>query len=256
MEKGGGYSSSSSSPGSGDDDQYEEKKTEMNKVALMRSLVEAQDPAAEAEDDLMLRRFLRARDLDIEKGSNLFLKYLNWRRVAMPKGFISKSEIQNELAQKKFSIQGFDKQQHPIVMFFGARHYHSKRDMDEFKRFVVYVFEKLCCRMPKGQEKFTCIVDLQGWGYSNCDVRAYLAGLDIMQTYYPERLSKVLLIHVPYMFMKAWKMIYPFIDKNTRKKFIFVEDKNLKATLLEDIDESQLSEIYGGKLPLGEDSSN
>ncbi|RRT38941.1 hypothetical protein B296_00055399 [Ensete ventricosum] len=32
--------------------------------------------------------------------------------------------------------------------------------------------------------------------------------------------------------------------------FIFVENKDLKATLLEDIDESQLPEIYGGKLPL------
>lgn len=75
--------------------------------------------------------------------------------------------------------------------------------------------------------------------------------------------------------MKAWKIIYPFIDKNTRKKvriinigipfviwslrslmisffiqFVFVEDKDLTSTLLEEIDESQLPEIYGGKLPL------
>ena len=31
---------------------------------------------------------------------------------------------------------------------------------------------------------------------------------------------------------------------------MFVEDKNLKADLLEDIDESQLPDIYGGKLKL------
>lgn len=97
-----------------------------------------------------------------------------------------------------------------------------------------------------------------------------------MQNYYPERLGKVFLIHVPYIFMKVWKIIYPFIDQKTKKKvcsqhhpnlslslfsfldhfcnapmqFIFVEDKNLKATLLEDIDEGQLPEIYGGKLRL------
>jgi hypothetical protein len=40
------------------------------------------------------------------------------------------------------------------------------------------------------------------------------------QNYYPERLGKALLIHVPYLFMKAWKMIYPFIDNNTRDKVI------------------------------------
>ncbi|KAJ0981592.1 hypothetical protein J5N97_009847 [Dioscorea zingiberensis] len=31
------------------------------------------------------------------------------------------------------------------------------------------------------KEKFTIIADLQGWGYSNCDIRGYLAGLDILQ---------------------------------------------------------------------------
>lgn len=39
----------------------------------------------------------------------------------------------------------------------------------------------IICSMPGGQEKFVGIVDLQGWGYSNCDIRGYIAALDIMQ---------------------------------------------------------------------------
>lgn len=35
--------------------------------------------------------------------------------------------------------------------------------------------------MPRGEEKFTAIGDLQGWGYSNCDIRGYLAALSILQ---------------------------------------------------------------------------
>jgi hypothetical protein len=46
--------------------------------------------------------------------------------------------------------------------------------------------------------------------------------LCLVQNYYPERLGKALMIHVPYIFMKAWKMIYPFIDTNTRDKVIDV----------------------------------
>jgi hypothetical protein len=99
-----------------------------------------------------------------------------------------------------------------------------------------------------GQEKFAAVIDLNGWGYSNCDIRGYVAGLDIMQSYYPERLGRVFLIHVPYMFMAAWKMVYPFIDERTRKKFVFVADKDLHSTLLDAIDESQLLEEYGGKI--------
>ncbi|XP_064960355.1 uncharacterized protein LOC135650861 isoform X2 [Musa acuminata AAA Group] len=201
-------------------------------------------------DNFMLRRFLRARDLDIEKASFLFLKYLKWRRTAVPNGFISEAEIRNDLSLKKVFMQGFDKTGQPIVVAFGAKHYHSKRNMNEFSSFVIYVLDRICARMPTGQEKFTCIGDLKGWGLSNCDIRACIAALDIMQNYYPERLGRVFLVHVPYLFMKAWKIIYPFIDKNTRKKFVFVEDKNLRATLLEDIDDNQLPEIYGGKLPL------
>jgi hypothetical protein len=37
------------------------------------------------------------------------------------------------------------------------------------------------CRIPRGQEKFLCVVDLKGWGYSNCDIRAYIAAIEIMQ---------------------------------------------------------------------------
>lgn len=33
-------------------------------------------------------------------------------------------------------------------------------------------------------------------------------------------------------------------------QFVFVDDKKLQETLLADIDESQLPDIYGGKLPL------
>jgi hypothetical protein len=36
-------------------------------------------------------------------------------------------------------------------------------------------------RIPRGQEKFLAIIDLKGWGYANCDVRAYIAAIEIMQ---------------------------------------------------------------------------
>jgi hypothetical protein len=42
----------------------------------------------------------------------------------------------------------------------------------------------------------------------------------LRQNYYPERLGKALMINVSYMFMKAWKLVYPFIDNNTRDKVI------------------------------------
>lgn len=184
----------------------------------------------------------------------MLVKYLQWKREVKPSGrAIADEEVRGELAQEKLYMQGYDRQGRPLVYGFGARHFPARRDLDEFKRYVVYVLDRTCARLGGngGQEKFAAVADLQGWGYyGNCDIRAYVAALEIMQNYYPERLGRVFLIHVPYVFMAAWKIIYPFIDDNTKKKFVFVADKDLHATLRDAIDDSNLAEDYGGKLKL------
>ncbi|KAK3228900.1 hypothetical protein Dsin_000781 [Dipteronia sinensis] len=228
----------------------ENNEIERSKVGIMRALVEREDPSAKEVDDFMIRRFLRARDLDIEKASTLFLKYLSWKQSFVPNGYISPSEITNQFEDNKVCMQGLDKKGRPIVVAFGGRHNPSKGSLEDFKRFVVFTLDKICAKMAWGQEKFVAIGDLQGWGYTNSDIRGYLASLSILQDCYPERLGKLFIVHSPYIFMTAWKAIYPFIDSITKKKIVFVEKKKLKSKLLEDIDESQLPDIYGGKLPL------
>ncbi|KAG5019528.1 hypothetical protein AAZX31_06G156300 [Glycine max] len=234
-----------------DDDTFKESTdAEVTKIRLMRAFVESRDPSSKEVDDLMIRRFLRARSLDVEKASAMFLKYLKWKRSFVPNGYISPSEIAEDIAQDKVFTQGLDKKGRPIVVAFAAKHFQSKNGADGFKRYVVFVLEKLCSRMPPGQEKFLAIADIKGWAYANSDLRGYLNALSILQDCYPERLGKMVIVHAPYMFMKIWKMIYPFIDDNTKKKIVFVENKKLKSTLLEEIEESQLPDIYGGQMPL------
>ncbi|OAY30601.1 phosphatidylinositol transfer protein 3 isoform X4 [Manihot esculenta] len=223
---------------------------EQTKTSLLRAAVERQDPSSKGVDDSTLRRFLRARDLDVQRASAMFLKYLKWRREFVPNGSISPSEVSNEIAQNKVFVQGTDKKGRPIMVAFGSRHYQNKESSEELKRFVVYVLDKICARTSPEQEKFVVLADLQGWGYANSDVRGCLAALAILQDYYPERLGKLFIVNAPYIFMAVWKIIYPFIDNNTKKKIVFVENKKLKSTLLEDIDESLTPDIYGGRLPL------
>ncbi|KAE9467636.1 hypothetical protein C3L33_00458, partial [Rhododendron williamsianum] len=120
----------------------------------------------------MIRRFLRARDLDIEKASAMFLKYLKWKRTFIPTGCISASEIATDLGENKVFTQGSDKTGRPIMVIFSGRHFPRKGGLEEFKRSVVFSLEKVCSRMPEGQEKFAVICDMEGWGYANSDVRA------------------------------------------------------------------------------------
>ena len=86
--------------------------------------------------------------MDIEKASDMFLKYVRWRDSFVPKGSISVSEVPNELAQNKFFMQGLDRNGRPIVVVYGGRHKQAK--LDEFKRNLItyspFSFVKFCCQ--------------------------------------------------------------------------------------------------------------
>lgn len=91
-------------------------------------------------DDYALRRFLRARDLDIQKSAAMFLKYLKWRQSFVPKGSISVCEVPNEIAQNKMFMQGVDKKGCPIAVVFGGRHIQNKiGGLEEFKRMTTFL---------------------------------------------------------------------------------------------------------------------
>lgn len=53
-------------------------------------------------------------------------------------------------------------------------------------------------------------------GHKN--INAFLSVVITLQDCYPERLAKLFIVHVPYIFMTAWKVVYPFIDSRTKKK--------------------------------------
>ncbi|KAF5190315.1 Cral-trio domain-containing protein [Thalictrum thalictroides] len=222
------------------------------KLGIMRSSVEKQDPSSKEVDDVVLKRFLRHRKLDVEKASDSFLKYLTWRNTFVPNGSISESEIQNQLAFKKLFLQGFDKKGRPLAVVFQGRNVptNGEKSLDELKRFLVYSLDKICARMSCGQEQFSAIVDLKGWELSNLDHNVIPVLLSILQEYYPETVGQMYLINQPFTITAKWKIVSPFISSNTKKKFVFVDNKKVTPTLLQDIDEDQLPEIYGGKLPL------
>lgn len=103
-------------------------------------------------DEPTRRRFLQARDLDVEKASAMLIKCLSWRQSFVPKGFISESEVPNEFAQNKMFLQGTDKKGRPISLVFGSRHLPRKGGLDEFKRascffllFLLFNYSFLTC---------------------------------------------------------------------------------------------------------------
>ena len=84
-------------------------------------------------DNLTLRRFLRARDHNVDKAAAMVLKYLKWRREVAPDGFVPEERVRRELAQDKACMGGVDRSGRPILVGFMARHFSADRDLAEFK---------------------------------------------------------------------------------------------------------------------------
>lgn len=101
---------------------------------------------------MTLRRFLRARALDVENAATFFLKYLKWRRTFVPNGHISDGEVQNEIAQNKMFLGGADKKGCPILLVFGGRHFRNTNP-DEFKRKYLAIVRSLDTRVQKKKKK-------------------------------------------------------------------------------------------------------
>jgi len=110
---------------------------------------------------------------------------------------------------------------------------NSKNDHNGNLKHLVYQLERAvrCMDEESGVGKMTVILDLHNYSTSNAPpMRTSRATLDILQNHYPERLSKFVIVHAPWLFYAFFKVISPFIDKVTASKVVFIKD-NAKKTM-------------------------
>ena len=91
-------------------------------------------------------RFLIARNLDLQKASEMFAQHCKWRDEFVPKGFIVESQIPNQLAAEKTYIQGLDRNGRPLMIVVGCKHLAKERDMEEFKRTCSNNLNSICSK--------------------------------------------------------------------------------------------------------------
>ncbi|KAG0625306.1 hypothetical protein M758_2G044000 [Ceratodon purpureus] len=220
-------------------------------LVRMRELVDLAGGTSKGVDDASLMRFLKGLSLNVDEAAKAFAKHQQWETSFKPKGFISEVEIANELNAKKSYLQGRDKQGRPICVILARNHTANKEDFDEFRRFIVYSMDKILTAASDSTDgKINCIIDLEGLGFKNLDSKAFIAGFDMYQSHYPERIEKFYMVNAPLIFNGLWKVVRSFINETTSKKIVFVDKKKAQETLLSVIDADQLPKEYGGTADL------
>jgi len=205
-------------------------------------------------DDFCLRRFLRARDMHVGKALDMLRKSLSWREEWRPEE-IQREEIQEDMELAKMYMQGFDREQRPVVIL------RPGKDVDhgtiEHKvRFYVWVLEYSIARMKENVEQMTWLVDMNGYGVSASDAKKLSlaqALLTTLQDNYPERVGKMILVNPPWYFRVLFGLLRRILSQKTLDKIIFSYpkkegDQMIYPEVINIIDEDNLEKCYGGNL--------
>jgi len=70
--------------------------------------------------------------MEVEKAAKMFVQWQKWRSAMVPNGFISESEIPDELEARKIFLQGLSGDKFPLMIVQTNRHFPSK-DQIQFK---------------------------------------------------------------------------------------------------------------------------
>ncbi|CAN1151503.1 hypothetical protein LINPERPRIM_LOCUS28419 [Linum perenne] len=195
-------------------------------LTQMRKSVETLGSTTEKYGDPTLMRFLIARSMDADKAAKMFVQWQKWRDSFVPNGFISDSEVPDELVMKKVFLQGLTKDGYPLVIVMAGKHYPSK-DQPQFKKFIVHLLDKTIASAIKGREvgneKLVALLDMQQLAYKNVDARGLITGFQFLQ------------------------LISRFLEKATLDKVMIVTNEEERSEFVSEVGEETLPEEYGGR---------
>ncbi|OII76104.1 CRAL TRIO domain-containing protein [Cryptosporidium andersoni] len=227
-------------------------------------------------DDQFLLRFLKARQMNVNKAIVMLENYFNWRKVHNVDLLIKTRRETIRLEFYPRAYHGIDKIGRPIYIDCIGRS-NIKQLLNDYSEksilnYWIYEYEFLlnvifpaCCiqRCKKtgldlNLYKTTCfetlnIIDLHGLGISqfNSTCRKIMRELiHVSQNYYPELLGQMFIVNAPSIFTVIWNFVKSLLDEKTVKKIsVYSSKDNWKKKLLEYVDENQLPEFLGGTGP-------
>uniref|UniRef100_A0A8C4ZYR2 SEC14-like protein 1 n=1 Tax=Gadus morhua TaxID=8049 RepID=A0A8C4ZYR2_GADMO len=214
--------------------------------------------------DQHILRFLRARDFNMDKAREVLCQSLTWRKQH----------------QVDYLLETWTSPQVLHDYYTGDWHHHDRdgrplyvlrlgqmdtkglvRALGEesLLRHVLSINEEGLRRCEENTKVFgrpiscwTCLVDLEGLNMRHLwrpGVKALLRIIEVVEANYPETLGRLLILRAPRVFPVLWTLVSPFIDENTRKKFLIYAGNDYQGPggLLDYIDKDIIPDFLGGE---------
>ncbi|CAN0148035.1 unnamed protein product, partial [Hapterophycus canaliculatus] len=156
--------------------------------------------------------------------------------------------MRKENSTGKMYLSGHDKHGRPVLVM--RPRCENTVDHNGNIKHLVYQLERARAILQKtsgGLGKVCVVIDYVGFTVRNSPaIKTSMATLHILQNHYPETLGQAFFVSPPFVFKGFWKVIYPFIDKDTKEKFVFVsgsaKSAPAQAILSKDFDMDELEE--------------
>nr|XP_019612027.1 PREDICTED: SEC14-like protein 5 [Rhinolophus sinicus] len=214
--------------------------------------------------DEHLLRFLRARDFHLDKAREMLCQSLSWReqhQVDLLLQTWRPPALLEEFYAGGWHYQDIDGR--PLYIL-RLGHMDTKGLMkavgeEALLQHVLSVSEEGQKRCEGNTKQFgrpisswTCLVDLEGLNMRHLwrpGVKALLRMIEVVEANYPETLGRLLIVRAPRVFPVLWTLISPFINENTRQKFLICSGSHYQGPggLTDYLDKDVIPDFLGGE---------
>ncbi|KAL2494012.1 Patellin-4 [Forsythia ovata] len=194
--------------------------------------------------NIVLLKFLRARDFKVNDAFQMLEKTLQWRKEFKIDSILDE-EFGPELNSAAY-MSGVDLQGHPICYnIFGVldneeiyqKTLGDEQKREQFLRWRVQLMEKGIQKLnfkPGCVNSLVQINDLKNSpGPSKKEVRAAVnKAVALLQDNYPEFVAKNIFINVPFWYFAFHSLLSPFLTQRTKSKLVFARSSKVTETLI------------------------
>lgn len=194
------------------------------------------------------RRYLEARNWNVEKSKKMLEETLKWRSTFKPEE-IRWNEVAIEGETGKIYRANFHDRNGRSVLILRPG-MQNTTSLDNQMRHLVYLLENAILNLPEGQEQMSWLIDFTGWSITNnVPIKSARETINILQNHYPERLAIAFLYNPPRIFEAFWKIVKYFLDAKTfqKVKFVYPKNKDSVELMRTYFDEQNLPKEFGGK---------
>ncbi|CAN7008784.1 hypothetical protein IGI04_011115 [Brassica rapa subsp. trilocularis] len=208
--------------------------------------------------DVVLLKFLRARDFKPQEAYSMLTKTLQWRMEFNIEELLD--ENLGDHLDKVVFMQGQDRENHPVCYnVYGEfqdkdlyqKTFSDEEKRDRFLRWRIQFLEKSIRKLDfvAGGVSTICQVnDLKNSpGPGKTELRvATKQALNLLQDNYPEFISKQIFINVPWWYLAFYRIISPFMTQRSKSKLVFSGPSRSAETLFKYISPEHVPVQYGG----------